>query len=398
MASSEPPLKTTPSCPSIQPSTLPSESLDLLVVGEDDVNGVPGGQGPPAAGAGHGEDPHGVLGEDGAEVAGPGSAGQRGEQLLAEAAAHHAVEQEVGGGVEVVQHVGQVAGHVDGDAVVVAVEVGVVVLGAQDAVGDEARQAEHHEGDGHRAQEDDGPADHAARVGAADGAALFLGEEAAGTAQVVGDERVVDDNEDDGDAGGEEGRDPHDGGGVERLAVEAARQRHVARLQRQRDRRHLVDPAHGHGGQVRHQHHAHAGEHGGAGAREALLGGRGAQHQVALDGEHHHDPGAAVEGPVLEDAHGGAPPGVGVPEWLQRQEGEAQVQQDHPHQVGRVHHRQAAQVDHGWRRHAALTEADHVESEKVRWEKGKEQKGKVLSTVFLSFWYVPSVVGEIRVI
>ena len=346
----------------------------------------PGGA--PAVGMGHREDLHGVLGEERAKLPGLRPAGQSAEQLPAEAAAHHAVEQEVGGGVEVLQHVGQVAHDVDGEAVVVAVEVLVVVLGAQDAVGDEARQAERHEGHRHRAQEQYGPPHHPPRVGASDGAPLLLGEELAGAAQVVGDERVVDDDEDDGEAAGEEGGDPHQHRGVQGLLVAAARQSDVPRLQRHVDRRHLVDPTHGHRDQVGDHHDGHAGEDGGARAREALPGAGDAQDQVALDGEHHHDPGGAVEGAVLQDAQDAAP-GVGVPEGLQLQEGEAQVQEDHPHQVERVHDGQAAQVDDGCLGHATFTEADHVESEKVSWEQRKEKKS-FSSQVF--FQSGPSVV------
>lgn len=101
--------------------------------------------------------------------------------------------------------------------------------------------------------------------------------------------------------------------------------------------------------------------------REALLGRGAAEDQIPLNGEHHHDPGGAVEGAVLQEAQDAAP-GVGVPEGLRQPKGQGQVDEDHPHQVEGVHDGQATQVDNGRVGHSALSEADHVESEEVGWK------------------------------
>lgn len=74
------------------------------------------------------------------------------DQLPPEAPADHAIEQEVGGGVEVLQHVGQVSSHIDGNVVVVPVEVLLIVLCPQDAVCDKAGQAEHNKSHRNSAQ------------------------------------------------------------------------------------------------------------------------------------------------------------------------------------------------------------------------------------------------------
>lgn len=163
--------------------------------------------------------------EEGAESSGSDSAPERVDDLVPEPAARHAVQQEVGAGVEVVQHVGHVADEVDGDGVVVPVEVFVVVFGAQDAVGDEARQAENHE------RNRDDPEQHKCPAGGApcprgpDRPAFLFSEEAAGAEQLVCDQRVKDDDKQNGNAAGQEGRDPNHYSGVERVPIQTTRNR-----------------------------------------------------------------------------------------------------------------------------------------------------------------------------
>ena len=91
-----------------------------------------------------------------------------------------------------------------------------------------------------------------------------------------------------------------------------------------------------------------------------------------------------VERSVLEDAQD-ATPGVGVPERAHQPEGQGEVDQDDPHQVEGVHHGQAAQVNHGRLRHAAVTETDHVEGEEVGCvrQSGEYGEGEKKYTVYL---------------
>lgn len=108
----------------------------------------------------------------------------------------------------------------------------------------------------------------------------------------------------------------------------------------------------------------------------ALSAHHHSQHQVALNGEGHDEPGRGVEHSVLQEAYDAAPR-VSVPERLRLQEHQAQVEHRHPHQVPRVHHRQAAQVYACRVRHATHTATQHVEGEDVCWggrEGGEEEQ------------------------
>lgn len=160
--------------------------------------------------------------EEGAEFSGSDSAPERVDDLAPEPTARHAVQQEVGAGVEVVQHVGHVADDVDGDGVVVSVEVFAVVFGAQDAVGDEARQAEKHEGHRDDPEQQQRPAGGASCPRGPDRPAFLSSEETTGAEQLVRDQRVKDDDEQDGNAAGQEGRHPNHYSGVESVSIKTA--------------------------------------------------------------------------------------------------------------------------------------------------------------------------------
>lgn len=121
-------------------------------------------------------------------------------QLTTEAAADHAVEQEIGGGIQVLQHVGQVPGHVNGQAVVIPVEVPVVVLGSQDAVRDKARKAEENKGCRDGAQQQDGPLQQTPSASSVNDTPLLLGEEVAYATKVKSNKEIEDDDQHDGDS------------------------------------------------------------------------------------------------------------------------------------------------------------------------------------------------------
>lgn len=152
----------------------------------------------------NGKDLHGCVGEDGAKLKDFGIASDHLNQFLPEAVADHAVEQEVGGGVEVVQHVGHVPSHIDGNAVVISVEALVVVLGPQDAVRDKARQTEDDEDHRDGAQQEDGPLQHSPCAPSMHDTLLLLGEQVAGTAQVIANQVVEENHQNYGDSTREE--------------------------------------------------------------------------------------------------------------------------------------------------------------------------------------------------
>lgn len=138
---------------------------------------------------------------------------------------------------------------------------------------------------------------------------------------------------------------------------------------------HGIDPAERNGGQVWEQDDAGAGEEGVSDLQVALSAHHHSEHQVALNGEGHDEPGRGVEHSVLQEVYDAAPR-VSVPERLRLQEHQAQVEHRHPHQVPRVHHRQTAQVHARRVRHATHTATQHVEGEEVRWRAKKKREGE----------------------
>lgn len=186
------------------------------------------------------------MGEDGAQLTGPGLAGQDLDQLLSEAPADHTVEQEVGGGVEVLQHVGDVPGHVDGDGVVVPVEGLSVVHRPKDAVRDKARQAEHDKRHGDGAQQQNSSPQHAPGAPAVNGPSFFLGEEVSGATQVVSHQVVEDDDQNNRHSARKEGGYPHYGSGVDLIAVAAPWHSHILPVHRDDGGCDHIDPTQGH--------------------------------------------------------------------------------------------------------------------------------------------------------
>jgi len=148
------------------------------------------------------------------------------------------------------------------------------------------------------------------------GATLFLGEEVCGAAQMVPYEVVEDDDQHDGDSPREEGSYPHNNCSVHLVAVVTPGQRHIYPVHGEIDRGDGIDPAQRHGGEVRHQDDGNTGQFSDPGLGEVLLGRRAAKNEVALDGEHRHDPGGAVERSILQEPQDGTP-GIGVPKGLQ---------------------------------------------------------------------------------
>lgn len=180
---------------------------------------------------GHREDLHGGLSEVGAEFSGSDSAPECVDDLTPEPTARHAVQQKVGGGVEVVQHVGHVADDIDGNGVVVSVEVFVIVYGAQDTVGDEARQAEDHKRHRDEPEQQQRPAGRTSCLKGPDCPAFFFSEETTGAEQLVRDQRVKDNDEQDGNSTGQEGCDPNYYSGVDRISIKTARNRNSLSIQ-----------------------------------------------------------------------------------------------------------------------------------------------------------------------
>lgn len=171
--------------------------------------------------------------EEGAELSSSDSAPERVDDLMTEPATGHAVQQEVGAGVEVVQHVGHVADDVDGVGVIVSVEVLLVVFGAQDAVGNEAWQAENHERHRDDPEQQQCPAGGTSCPRGLDRPAFLFSEETTGAEQLVRDQRVKDDDEQDGNSAGQEGCDPNHHGGVERVSITTTRNRNGLSIQSQ---------------------------------------------------------------------------------------------------------------------------------------------------------------------
>lgn len=157
--------------------------------------------------------------EEGAKLSGLDLAPEHVDDLLPEPAACYTVQQEVGAGVEVVQHVSHIADDVDRNGVVVAVVVFMVVFGAQDAVGDKAWQAENHEGHRDNPKQQQRPAGRTSSSTGPDRLAFLFSEETTGAEQLVRDQRVKDDDEQDGNSTGQEGRDPDHCSGVEGVSI-----------------------------------------------------------------------------------------------------------------------------------------------------------------------------------
>lgn len=306
------------------------------------------------------------MGEDRARLTSLPLTRHHPNQFLPEALTDHAVEQEVGGGVEVLQHVGQISGDVNGDAVVIPVKSLIVVLCSQDAVRNEARQAQHNKGRGDGTKQQDSPFQHAPSTLSTHGTALFLSEEVSGMAQVVSHGVIEDGHQENGQPPREERGHPHYGRGVGLATVTTPWQRHIVPVRGQVDGSDRVDPGQRHREHVREEDDGRTRQLGGSGPREVPLGFCAAEDEVTLDGEHHDDPGRAVERAMLQESQDGAPR-FRVPKRLWYPEGERQVNEDHPHDVEGVHNGQAAQVNDGRVRHAAFTEADHVKREEVGW-------------------------------
>lgn len=150
---------------------------------------------------------------------------------MPEPAARHTVQQKVGAGVEVVQHVGHVADDIDGDGVVVSVEVFVVVYSAKDTVGDEAWQAENHERYRDEPEQQERPAGGTSCPKGPDRPAFLFSEETTRAEQLVRNQRVKDDDEQDGNSAGQEGRDPNCHSGVERVSIKTTRNRNSLSIQ-----------------------------------------------------------------------------------------------------------------------------------------------------------------------
>lgn len=200
---------------------------------------------------------------------------------------------------------------------------------------------------------------------------LFLRKEVAGAAKMISYEVVKDDDQHDGDSPRQEGGYPDYDSRVGLITVTTSWQRHILPIHSQVNMFDDIDPGQWHREEMGHKDNSHAGQFSDPGLGEVLLGSCAAENKVSLDGEHHHDPGGAVQRSVLQESQNAAP-GVGVPERLKQPEGEGQVNENDPHQVEGVHNGQTAQVDNGCVGHPTFTEADHIEREEVGWRTKQE--------------------------
>lgn len=165
--------------------------------------------------------------QESTQLAGLCLAGHSLYQLLSEAVADHAVEQEVGGRVEVLEHVSYVPGYVDWNAVVVPVEAFIIVPGPQDAICDKARKTKHDKGHRDSPQDENGSCQCTSGVPSIHDAPFLLSEEVAGPAQMVPNEVVEDDDQHNGDSSREEGSYPDYNCRIGVIAISTAGECHV---------------------------------------------------------------------------------------------------------------------------------------------------------------------------
>lgn len=116
---------------------------------------------------------------------------------------------------------------------------------------------------------------------------------------MVPNEAIEGDDQHNGNSSGEEGSYPHYDCRVGVIAISASREGCVLPMYGEVHRCDDIDPAHGHRHQVGQQDNNRADHFSGPGLGKVLLGCWAAEDQVALDGEHHHNPGGAVERAVL---------------------------------------------------------------------------------------------------